>query len=50
LGQSRLGRADSRFGRVGFPLIAADFGVQQNFAMCQQATLHTWLDMKVAAN
>jgi hypothetical protein len=36
MGQTRLGRADSSFGRVGCPPTAIDFSGASNFVMCQQ--------------
>jgi hypothetical protein len=35
-GQTRPGRADGRFGHVGYPPTATDFSGASNFAMCQQ--------------
>ena len=37
--QTRLGPPDSRFGHVGFPLIAIDFSGASNFAMCHRGDM-----------
>jgi hypothetical protein len=38
MGQSRLNRAGSSFGHVGYPLIAIDFYGACNFVMCHEET------------